>query len=103
MHLKPLMLECAHSDSLKNTRTPNQSVEYMSTDFEDIDEELNASNEEKIDWLQYAQGEQQALRPLDGKDYIALFVASLQTIFLPLIILIIVLLGFNFWLQIVAG
>ena len=76
----------------------------MSTDFEDIEEDpYESEKEEEIDWLQYAQGEQQAIRPLDGKDYVALFIASLQTIFLPLIILVIVLLGFSFWLQIVAG
>ena len=54
--------------------------------------------------MDYAQTqEEQALRPLDGKDYVALFIASLQTIFLPLIVLVIVLLAFNFWLQILAG
>lgn len=74
----------------------------MDTDFEDIEEELQPEDEE-INWLEYAQGEEAALRPLDGKDYVALFVASLQTIFLPLIILIFVLIAFNFWLQIVAG
>ncbi|MGD9396483.1 MAG: hypothetical protein PVJ05_08660 [Candidatus Thorarchaeota archaeon] len=72
----------------------------MSTDFE---EERTYPEEEEIDWLEYAQAEEQAVRPLDGKDYVALFIASLQTIFLPLIILIIVLLAFNFWLQIAAG
>jgi hypothetical protein len=73
----------------------------MSTDFEDSDE--NIQEEEEIDWLQYSQTEEQAIRPLDAKDYVALFVASIQTIFLPLVILVIVLLAVNFWLQIVAG
>ena len=72
-------------------------------DFEDYEEEQTETTEEEVDWLEYAQAEEQAIRPLDGKDYVALFIASLQTIFLPLIILIIVLLGFNFWLQILAG
>jgi hypothetical protein len=72
----------------------------MSTDFE---EERTYPEEEEIDWLEYAQAEEQAVRPLDSKDYVALFIASLQTIFLPLIVLIIVLLAFNFWLQIAAG
>jgi hypothetical protein len=72
----------------------------MSTDFE---EERTYPEEEEIDWLDYAQAEEQAVRPLDGKDYVALFIASLQTIFLPLIVLIIVLLAFNFWLQLAAG
>lgn len=72
----------------------------MSTDFE---EERTYPEEEEIDWLDYAQAEEQAVRPLDGKDYVALFIASLQTIFLPLIVLIIVLLAFNFLLQLAAG
>jgi len=71
----------------------------MSTDFEDYEEEQDL----EIDWLDYAQAEQQAVRPLDGKDYVALTIASLQTIFLPLIVLIIVLLAFNFLLQMAAG
>ena len=74
----------------------------MSIDFEDHEEERTYP-EEEIDWIEYAQAEEQAIRPLDGKDYVALFIASLQTIFLPLIVLIIVLLAFNFWLQIAAG
>ncbi|MFW9805832.1 MAG: hypothetical protein ACFFFK_03825 [Candidatus Thorarchaeota archaeon] len=74
----------------------------MDTDFEN-NEEHPQHEEEEIDWLQYAQGEEQALRPLDGKDYLALFIASLQTIFLPLIILVFVLIAFSFLLQIVAG
>lgn len=72
----------------------------MSTDFE---EERTYPEEEEIDWLDYAQAEEQAVRPLDGKDYVALFIASLQTIFLPLIVLIIVLIAFNFLLQLAAG
>jgi len=75
----------------------------MDRDFEDIEEESNQSEEEEIDWLKYAQAEEQAHRPLEGKDIIALFIASIQTIFLPLIVLIFVLIAFNFWLQIVAG
>lgn len=76
----------------------------MNTDFEENDNRNEQSEEKDIDWLDYAsQREEEAHRTLDRKDYIALFVASLQTIFLPLIILIIVLLAVNFWLQIVAG
>jgi len=73
----------------------------MNTDFEDVDKE-QPEKEEDIDWLLYAQVEEQALTPLDGKDYIALFIASLQTIFLPLVILIFILLFFNFILQLLA-
>ena len=75
----------------------------MGTDFEDKEEEQIQPEEDDIDWLQYAQGEEQALRQLDRTDYIALFIASIQTIFLPLVVLVIVLLAINFWLQIVAG
>ena len=77
----------------------------MSTDFEDREEEELAQYEEKeeVDWLKYARSEEQAVRPLDGKDYLALFIAAIQTIFLPLIVLVIVFFAINFWLQIVAG
>jgi hypothetical protein len=76
----------------------------MNADFEGSDEEQRQPEDEEIDWLRYAQREEQeALRPLDGKDYIALFIASCQTIFLPLIVLIIVMLAINFWLQLAVG
>jgi hypothetical protein len=69
----------------------------MSDEYEDHRDE----QEEEIDWLEYAsQQEDAALRSLDGKDYAALFIASLQTIFLPLIVLIILLVSVNFLLQI---
>ena len=52
------------------------------------------SREEKDDpeWDEYRTylEETQESTKLDGKDYLALFVASLQTIFLPLIIMMIV-------------
>ncbi|MHA1948430.1 MAG: hypothetical protein ACXAAO_07005 [Candidatus Thorarchaeota archaeon] len=74
----------------------------MNTELEDKDEQ--AEEEKDIDWLDYAsQEEGTALRPLDRKDYLALFIASLQTIFLPLMILIIVLVAINFLLQIFVG
>jgi hypothetical protein len=67
-------------------------------------DQQDEDEEEEIDWLDYAsQEEEQALPPLEGKDYLALFIASLQTIFLPLIILIIVLLATSVVLQIAAG
>jgi hypothetical protein len=75
----------------------------MNIDSKDSEEEQTQPKEDEIDWLEYAQGEEQALQPLDGKDYVALFIASLQTIFLPLIVLVIVLIAFNFLLQIAAG
>ena len=72
----------------------------MDDEFRDQEEE----REETIDWTQYAlQEAEQAHPPLEGKDILALSIAALQTIFLPLIILIIVLLATSFILQLVAG
>ena len=65
--------------------------------------EVAVAEEEEVDWLKYARGEDQTVRALDGKDYLALFIAAMQTIFLPLVVLVIVFLAVNFWLQIVAG
>ncbi len=48
-----------------------------------------------IDWAEYAYQETQRTKPaipLDATDYVALFLASLQTIFLPLVILAVLLL-----------
>jgi hypothetical protein len=75
----------------------------MNTDFDNIDEDQYEEEEKKVDWLKYAQEEEQALRPLDAKDYVALFVAAIQTVFVPLIILMIVMVVINFFLQIAAG
>jgi hypothetical protein len=75
----------------------------MNTDFDDIDEGRYEEEEKEVDWLKYAQEEEQALRPLDAKDYVALFIAAIQTIFVPLIILMIVMVVINFFLQIAAG
>jgi hypothetical protein len=72
----------------------------MNDEFRDQGDE----QEEEIDWLQYAsQEEEQAHPPLEGKDILALFIAALQTIFLPLVVLIIVLLAVSFYLQIIVG
>jgi hypothetical protein len=60
--------------------------------------------EEDIDWDEYAYRKTQREKPaieLDLTDYAALFLASLQTIFLPLVILSIVLLGFGLILGII--
>ena len=75
----------------------------MNTDFDDIDEGQYEEKEKEVDWLQYAQEEEKALRPLDAKDYIALFIAAIQTVFVPLIILMVVMIVINFFLQIAAG
>lgn len=75
----------------------------MNTDFEENNDSIDQLEEQGIDWLDYAQQEPQALRPLDRTDYLALFIASLQTIFLPLMILIILLFVINIWLQSMVG
>lgn len=48
-------------------------------------------NKQEVDWSQYGDHEMGTHTPLDGKDYVALFIASLQSVFLPLVILAIVL------------
>ncbi len=75
----------------------------MNTDYDENNDNIDQSEEQEIDWLDYAQQEEQALRPLDLTDYLALFIASLQTIFLPLLILVILLFAINFWLQAMVG
>jgi hypothetical protein len=64
----------------------------MNADYDD--EEYD--DETDIDWKQYLyqENETESIRPLDATDYVALFIASLQTIFLPIVILIIVLVSF---------
>ncbi len=60
----------------------------------DFHEEQSREREEMDDpeWDEYRayMEETQVRVKLDGKDYIALFIASLETIFLPLIIMMIV-------------
>ena len=76
----------------------------MNIDFEENDDNREQSEEQRVDWSDYAyQQEGSPLMQLDRTDYIALFVASLQTILLPLVVLIGLLFVVNFWLQIVAG
>lgn len=75
----------------------------MNTDFDDIDEGQYEEEEKEVDWLKYAHEEEKALRPLDAKDYVALFIAAIQTVFVPLIILMVVMVVINFFLQIAAG
>ncbi|MGV9103769.1 MAG: hypothetical protein ACOC38_04210 [Promethearchaeia archaeon] len=52
-----------------------------------MDDEKQES-EREIDWDDYVRREEHRKRniSLEGKDYVALFIAALQTIFLPLII-----------------
>ena len=51
--------------------------------------EENQSDED-FDWSVYEEKEQKTIH-LEAKDYIALFIAALQTIFLPLIVVMIFL------------
>ncbi|MFW9800061.1 MAG: hypothetical protein ACFFD9_06475 [Candidatus Thorarchaeota archaeon] len=51
----------------------------------------NEETREDFDWSQYGEHDEPTHPPLDGKDYVALLIASIQTIFLPLVLLAIVL------------
>lgn len=48
--------------------------------------EQHEEDETHYDWSVYGDHEQ-ATTSLEGKDYLAIFIASLQTIFLPIILL----------------
>lgn len=52
----------------------------------DEDEQETTENEE-YDWRNYGDYDQTSSPDLDGKDIVAIFIAALQTIFLPLVIL----------------
>ncbi len=64
----------------------------------DRDKELDDEKAWREYRVRYEDEKRKAIR-LDRKDYVALFIASLETIFLPLIILMIVLVGFALLLQ----
>ena len=72
---------------------------------ENNDSQDQSEEQEEIDWEEHGRKlqEEQSLRPLDRTDYLALFIASWQTIFLPLVILIILLISVNFLLQLAVG
>ncbi|MGQ4911518.1 MAG: hypothetical protein ACP6KW_05055 [Candidatus Thorarchaeota archaeon] len=48
------------------------------------------------DWREYGLHESQA-QSLEAKDYVALFIAAIQTVFLPLLILMLAMLGIGFF------
>lgn len=77
----------------------------MNSENEDSTSETESEDESEVDWKEYVfqEDETHPLRPLDATDYVALFIASLQTIFLPLIILMIVLMAFAFIFSIFVG
>ena len=54
------------------------------------------NDEEDVDWSKYEEDTRDNAVHLDTVDYVALFIAALQTIFLPLVILIIFLVGLVF-------
>jgi hypothetical protein len=69
----------------------------MSQDFEDDDNQTD----EEIDWGEHIHQDDTSstIRPLDATDYVAIFIASLQTIFLPLILLMVIMVVIAFVLQ----
>ena len=58
------------------------------TSFDDETREETTEIEE-YDWRDYGDHDQSYSQSLEGKDILAIFIASLQTIFLPLIILMV--------------
>jgi hypothetical protein len=61
------------------------------------DEEPSLEPREEFDWSHYGEHESESRHPpLDGTDYVALFIASLESIFLPLVLLAVVLAAIGF-------
>jgi hypothetical protein len=63
-------------------------------------DEDTSSDDSEVDWKGYVyheESEKEAVH-LDGKDYVALFIASLETTFLPLVLLglLLIVLGLIF-------
>ncbi|RLI55726.1 MAG: hypothetical protein DRP09_08760 [Candidatus Thorarchaeota archaeon] len=52
------------------------------------------------DWREYGLHESQ-VQSLEAKDYVALFIAALQTVFLPLLILTLAMVGIGFFWAII--
>ena len=68
-----------------------------------IDDGDNYEEEEpKYDWRDYGDHEQET-QSLDGKDVMAIFIAALQTIFLPLVILTVAMLGIGLFIGLFFG
>jgi hypothetical protein len=63
----------------------------MSIDDDDETYEI-APVDEEYDWRNYGDHDQSTSQDLDGTDIVAIFIASLQTIFLPLVILAVAML-----------
>jgi positive regulator of sigma E activity len=62
---------------------------------------MENDDDENVDWSEYEEPiKKDDMVHLDLKDYVALFIAALQTVLLPIVILIIFLIGFAFVLRI---
>ncbi|MFW9803989.1 MAG: hypothetical protein ACFFFC_15105 [Candidatus Thorarchaeota archaeon] len=61
----------------------------------------NEDEPEEFDWSEYGDHQQSTHAPLDATDYVALFIAALQSIFLPLVILAVLLLSIGFILSLI--
>ena len=59
----------------------------------DEEDEISLEPRREVDWDEYVylQEQERSHVSLDANDYVALFVASLTTIFLPIVILMIIL------------
>ena len=55
--------------------------------FEDDETQRDTTEIDEYDWRDYGDHDQSYSQSLEGKDILAIFIASLQTIFLPLVIL----------------
>ncbi|MFW9848776.1 MAG: hypothetical protein ACFFF4_06530 [Candidatus Thorarchaeota archaeon] len=78
----------------------------MSDNYDENESDRQNEFDDEKAWRDYrirVEDEKIKAVHLDGKDYLALFVASLQTIFLPLIILIVVLFGLTLLLSALVG
>ena len=62
-----------------------EGVKKMAFDEDEIREEPKERPD--YDWREYGDHDQAFSQSLEGKDIIAIFIAALQTIFLPLVIL----------------
>ena len=60
--------------------------------FEDDEAREELTDSEEYDWRNYGDHDQSTTPDLDARDVLAIFVASLQTIFLPIVILAVALL-----------
>jgi hypothetical protein len=60
------------------------------------------NDEEDVDWSEYEEPVNDDVVHLDATDYVALFIAALQTVLLPIVILIIFLIGFVFIVSILT-